>query len=212
MNLKEIKFDTIKRPAVLISVAAVIVLAGVWWFAWMSPEGTKLSQENTQTVQLSNQLQQLDVTLAKDKAQSLQVTQYAKYLNMFATAVPPLPEQAQLFTQLATLANTDKVTMEAVNVPSLGTALGTDVSELAITFTVNGKYEDCLTFLESLYKLPRLLTISNFLPSPLGGSTGSNVISPKKGTPYSFVITGDAYYSSVVSGATQTTPTTLTPA
>ena len=127
MKLQSLNINALKRPVVLITVAAVVIAAALWWVEWMSPEGNKLSTENSELSTLNGQLTTLKVNLAVAKSQEAKVAVYAGYLSMFEAAVPPLPEQGQLTTELSNLANATKVNLLTLSDDSsvIGTPLGT---------------------------------------------------------------------------------------
>ena len=135
-RLQSINLDIVKRPVVLISVAAVIVLAGVWWFAWMSPQGTKLSTINTNVQLLTTKDQQLLQTLKVVEHESTLESKYAGYLTTFSDAVPPTPDAPQLTTQLAALANATHVTLQSLSDDTMLPA--TPVSEVPVSMTIKG--------------------------------------------------------------------------
>ena len=46
-RLRSVNFDLLKSKVVLITTASVLIILLVWYFAWMSPEGTKLQHRST---------------------------------------------------------------------------------------------------------------------------------------------------------------------
>ncbi len=193
-RLQSINLDFVKRPVILISVAAVIVLAGVWWFAWMSPQGSKLSTVNANVAQLQQKYSQLQETLRVVEHESKLESKYAGYLATFSAAVPPTPDAPQLTTQLAALANETHVTLTSLSDDSVLAA--TPVSEVPINITIKGSGSQCLNFLKGIYQMDRLITISAFTPTPsdsAGSGSSVNVLSPGNAG-YTFALTGDAYY------------------
>jgi len=212
-RLQSINLDVVKRPAVLISIAVVIVLAGVWWFAWMSPQGSKLSTVNASVAQLTQKDAQLQLTLKTVQHESTLESKYAGYLATFSAAVPPTPDAPQLTTQLAALANSTHVTLQSLSDNT--TVPATPVSDVPVSMTIKGTGTQCLNFLKGIYQMARLITIADFTPTPtLTGdtSTAVDVLAPGK-TIYSFELTGSAYYYAEIDPlATTSSSTTSTSA
>jgi Tfp pilus assembly protein PilO len=202
IDLKSIRLDWLKRPVTLIAAGSVIVLAMLWWFMWMSPQTAKLATVNDQISTLSTQDNALVATLATDKQYSAKVGLYAGYLKMFATAVPEEPEAGALTTDLATLADSISPSLHITSLTDDSSAPGVAPSLLStvpITLELNGPRQDCFAFLDDLYnqnKIARLITVTDFTPTPLTG-LGSNILKTSTRL-YSFSITGDAYYDPAI--------------
>lgn len=207
-RLGNVNFDVLKRPRVLISIVAVVVLAIVWYLAWWSPESSKLSsvraQETTEKA-----------TIATDRATLAQLTgeahydkQYAGFLKVFQTAVPVQPEQGQLVTDLAALEKADKVTIASIDdSTTVPASTGSTLSTIPVTLSVTGPHIDVLKFLSDLYNLKvagRLLTIQQLNPSPEGvssggnGAVGYNVLQTKDTTNFSLSIQATAYFTGTI--------------
>ncbi|MGH9169675.1 MAG: type 4a pilus biogenesis protein PilO [Acidimicrobiales bacterium] len=211
--------ETLRRPAVWITVAATIIVAIIWYFAWMSPEGNKLSTEQAQESQLHTQLQQEKQVLAEYRTNQENLGTYNKLLGTFSTAVPPSEEAGPLATEIAALANSTGVDLTALGVPPTATALtnssGTDsgLYSVAVSIDVSGKWSQCMKFLNGIYTFPRLITVQSFSPAAVassGPSTTIDLINPPPNTVYDFTMSGTAYFSAAVSGLATTT-TTLAP-
>ncbi len=211
MKLQSLNANALKRPIVLITVGAVLVLAVLWWLLWMSPEGSKLNTVNAQQAQLQSRLSILNQTLQRDEAQAPKASQYATYLSMFAAAVPPLPEAPQLTTELANLANATNVHL--VSLSDDTTVAGTPLGTIPLTMSIQGPRQDCIAFLQGIYNpkmITRLITVSSFTPTPSSGSGGVNILKPSNAL-FTAAITGSAYYDPQIDpslGSTSTTTTT----
>lgn len=210
-RLQSINLEGLKRPTVLISIAAVLVLAGVWWFAWMSPQGSKLTTINANVAQLSAKNQQLQLTLRTVEHESKLESKYAGYLSMFSDAVPPTPDAPQLTTELAALANSTHVTLQSLSDNTTVPAL--PVSDVPVSMTIKGTGTQCLAFLKGLYQMSRLITIADFTPSPAAdtGKSGAavNVLNPGA-LQYTFALTGTAYYYAQIDPLASTTSSSTT--
>ena len=99
-RLQSLRLESLKRPPILISLVAVIVLLAVWYLGWMSPEAAKLTTINQQEQSLTTRLQTLQLQLQSDKANSVLVKRDGRDLAIFAAAVPPVAEAGPLTTSL----------------------------------------------------------------------------------------------------------------
>lgn len=212
MNLQSTKFDAVKRPVTLITVGSVLLLALLWWFLWMSPQGSKLTTVNTQNAALSTQLATLQNTLKIDKTQSAKVNLYAGYLKMFATAVPEVPDAGGLTTALSTLADSISPNLIITTLTDDSTVPGTPLGMVPLSIEITGPRSDCFTFLADLYnpkKISRLITVATFVPTPVTGGSTSSVLKPSN-TIYNVAIAGDAYYDAEIDPGLPGTVTTTT--
>jgi Tfp pilus assembly protein PilO len=212
-------FETFRRPAVWITIVATIVIAAIWYFAWMSPEGNKLSTENAQISNLNTTLAQLNKTLATYKLNQQNLAVYNKLLSVFSTAVPPEEEAGTLTDEIAALADTSGVNLTELSVPfasapiESATGTPTGLYQVSLAIDVAGQWSQCMKFLTGIYTFPRLITIQTFSPSDQSGSATGNVdvINPPGKTPYTFDLTATAYFSAAVSGQVTVTTTTAAP-
>lgn len=211
MKLQSINLNALKRPVVLITVGAVILVAILWWFLWMKPEGNKLSTAQSQQAQYQTTLSNLKDQLIVVQGQAAKAKLYASYLGMFAAAVPPIPEAPQLTTEIATLADTTNVKLTSLSDDTV--VAGTPLSTIPLSINVTGGRQACMAFLAGLYNsklMPRLITVSAITPTPKN-PTG-DVLVPSN-APYTLAITATAYYDpniypSTGSSSVSTTTTT----
>jgi len=212
VNLQSPKFDVIKRPVALIAVASVLVLALLWWFLWMSPQGAKLSKTNAEIATLNTQYGTLQATLKVDEQQSAKVNLYAGYLNMFATAVPEVPDAGALTSEIASLADSISPNLTIVSITDDTTIPGTPLGMVPISVQLLGPRQNCFKFLSDLYnnqKMPRLITISSFAPTPVTPKQGGENVLVNNAQMYNVTIAGDAYYDGDIDpGAAGSVPTT----
>jgi Tfp pilus assembly protein PilO len=196
-RLNNANFDVVKRPKVFGAIIAVIVLAAVFYFAWWSPEGNKLSSINQTKQQEAQQISSLQAQLVTIQREVNFVTKYQSFLTFFGSELPSSPEQGPLYTMLAKLANSDKVSWTLISAttpqpPVAPSTLGT----IPLTMQVGGNHANVLKFLSDLYTLPRLVTIQSVSPSP-NPAPGPlyNVLNLHDQVPFSLSITGTAYFT-----------------
>jgi Tfp pilus assembly protein PilO len=184
-----VTFDLLKRPPVYGTIAGVVVLLLVWWFAWMSPEGNKLASVNTQQSSLQSQIASLNSQIAILKAQSALVPGELPYLAKFNGAVPNLPESGVLTEELFGLMNSTKTFISSLN-DSTVTSSGTGFSTIPVQISVTGSEDQVVNFMKGLYTLPRLVTIQSVTLAP---PTQSDILKPSKAQGFTAAITATAY-------------------
>ncbi|MDA8291338.1 MAG: type 4a pilus biogenesis protein PilO [Actinomycetota bacterium] len=163
----------VQRPAVLVSVVGVLVLALAWWFAWMAPEGTKLAGIRQQQVTAQQTETRLDLRLVQLRAEAKQVRAAAPFLEHFAQAIPPVPDAPDLVVQVYHLAVANGVSLQSVTDDSVQTT-GLGYSTIPVSLSVAGPHDQLLAFVSGLYRLTRLLTIQSVSLSGNGNLNASS--------------------------------------
>jgi type IV pilus assembly protein PilO len=185
----------IRRRAVLVSVAGIVVIALAWWFAWMGPEGHKLvavRQQQTSDQQLQLQL---DLQLIALKAEAKQVHAAAPFLRTFEAAIPSSPDAPDLVVSVYNLATKDGVNLQSITDDSVNSS-GLGYATVPVSLAVAGPHDAVLAFVNGLYGLSRLVTIQSV---SLGGNGNLNA---SNSAAYTASISATAY-------TTQVTTTTI---
>jgi type IV pilus assembly protein PilO len=194
-----VNIDLLKRPAIFGTIIGVLVIALIWWFAWMSPEANKLANVNSQATLAQTQITQLTATVASLKEQSALLPSEVPYLAHFEVAIPNLPESGVLTSQLAQLAHTTGSTISSLSdatvVPSGA------YSVIPVSIVIGGTHNGIEQFIKDIYTMPRLLTISSISLTPPGTQPDLNKSSNAPG--FSATISADAYTTFI--------PPTVTP-
>jgi Tfp pilus assembly protein PilO len=216
MSSMNLNLEWVKRPAVFGTIIGTIVIALVWWMAWMSPEASKLSAVETQQTAAQGQIAQLQGEIASLKAQSTQLTKEIPYLKFFQSQIPPLPLQGQLTAQLYQLSLTTHTFISALSDNSVappttasvsstsGSTASPAYSTMPISIEVAGSHNGVAAFLQGLYHLGRLVTIQQVSLTPPTQSPNLNSNTNTSG--FSAAITATAYTTYVP--ANPTAPTT----
>lgn len=204
-QLRSLNLDVVKRPRVLAAIGGILLLLIVFYFAWWSPEGHKLSSVKTQELSQATQITTLQANLRQAELESEFVSKYQTYLSFFSNQVPVLPEEGQLVYELGRLSNADGVDLTSVSADTTVAAVPpATLSTIPVSMTVTGAHDNILRFLAGIYTLPRLITIQSIQPSPTGASSGAgssyNVLRHDS-TAFSIAISGTAYFSGTVSTA-----------
>ena len=191
-RLQGINFDLLKSKVVLITTGIVIVLLIVWWFAWMTPEASKLATVQQQITADNTTATQLNMELILLKAEKKLVLRELPYLKKVTTAIPPAEDPPGIVDSLNTLANKtgcDLLSVTPSNVPSPSSVTG--LSLIGVSFSVTGVHKNLFAFLKDFYSMTRLMTINNVSFAP--GGTTPNILAVGDGQPYSMSVSATAY-------------------
>jgi len=190
-RLRTINLDLLKSKVVLAVAGGVIVLLIVWWFAWMVPEGNKLTSVQQQVTADQATVAQLNVELAALKVEKALVIRELPYLKKVTAAIPPIMDPPGIVDELNTLANTTHCKLETVTPADVPTASGvTGLSIIPVSFTVSGTHRNVFIFLNGVYTLKRLLTINTL---GLAGGSPSNILAVNDGQQYTMSVSANAY-------------------
>jgi Tfp pilus assembly protein PilO len=194
-KLNSLNFDVLKRPRVLGSIGAVIVLLAAFYFAWWSPEGNKLSSINTTKQKQVTQIAGLRNQLATLITESHFVNQYQNFLTFFGSEVPIQPEEGQLVYMLGKLSTSDKVDITQVSANTTVPATPpSTLSTIPITMIATGAHSNLVKFLSDLYGLPRLITIQSITPAPTAAPNATYNVLTRDAQPFQLTISGTAYF------------------
>jgi Tfp pilus assembly protein PilO len=186
--MKSDQLALLKQRNVLITVGVLIVVAIIWWLAFMQPEASKLSSVEAHETSLRNEQAQLSDQLIALEAEKRQVLASGTFLTRFGLAVPSLPDQGLLVVQLDHLALAEGVTITLIGDNTIDPpAAGTRYSTLPINMTISGPYVRVRNFVSGLYRLPRLLTIQQLVLSGQGNVNQASM------APFSATIDATAY-------------------
>jgi Tfp pilus assembly protein PilO len=200
-RLRSVNLDLLKSKVVLIATGTVIVLLIVWWFAWMSPEGTKLTSVQQQVTSDQSMVTQLNAELRALQAEKQLVLQELPYLKKVTTAIPPTVDPPGIVDQLYTLAVKTGCKLGSVSTTNTTTPSATaGLATIPVSFTVSGAHRSIFTFLTDFYTLQRLITINTVSLSPAG--TSPNILAIGDGQQYTMTVTAQAYTTLVAPAAT----------
>ncbi len=199
-RLASINTDALRRPRLLAALGVLVLLAGIWYFAWWSPEGHKLASVQAQQLTAQQRVDQLQTSLNVLEHENSVVQRYRNFLTFFGSEVPVQPEQGQLVYQLGKLETADNVQLTSIDVSTtVPAATGSALSTIPVTMSVSGPHANVMKFLSDLYQLPRLITIQSVAPAPSQGAGASYNVLGHDSVPFNLSITGTAYFSGSVS-------------
>lgn len=190
----------LKRPLVFGPIVAIIVLALVWWLAWESPENAKLASVQQQQTAIEATQARLTTELALLQAEAKQVHVGLPFLRRYEQAIPPTPEAPQLVTELDALALRTGVTLSSVADNTLTPpAKPGGLTTIPVSMSISGTHAQVLAFIQGLYSLPRLLTLTTV---SLSVPSGGNVLNLHESLTYGATISAVAYTSYAPPAAT----------
>lgn len=202
-KIRSLNLEVLKRPRVLGAVGVVLVLLIAWYFAWWSPESSKLASVQQQQTRQTQQISVLNAHLQEIIREDAIVAKYQNFLAFFGSQVPVQPEQGQLVYMLGRLEKSDNVDISSINASTTAApTTGSTLSTIPITMSVSGPHNNVVKFLADLYSLPRLITIQSVSPSPTAAPSGTYNVLGRDKVPFQLSLTGTAYFS----GQVATTP------
>ena len=198
-KIRSANLDILKRPRVLGAIGVVVVLLIAWYFAWWSPESSKLASVQQQQVKQTQQISSLNARLQEIVREDAIVAKYRNFLTFFGSQVPVQPEQGQLVYMLGRLEKSDNVDISSINASTTSPpATGSTLSTIPISMSVSGPHNNVIKFLSDLYSLPRLITIQSVSPSPTAAPAGVYNVLGRDKVPFQLTLTGTAYFSGQV--------------
>lgn len=162
----------LRRPLVAGSIAGVVVLSLLWWFAWMTPEAHKLAAVRQQQVNEQQSEVRLTLKLAQLSAEAKQVHAAAPFLGAFGQAIPASPDAPDLVVAIYRLAVQDGVSLQSVTDNSVVQS-GLGYSTIPVALALSGPHDNVLSFVAGLYQLSRLLTVQSVALSGSGNLNSS---------------------------------------
>lgn len=150
----------IRRPKVMLVVAAALVVVLVWVLAFFVPQGHKLSSLRQQEASLQRAVDAGNAKVARlrnETHHSAQIETMVKKLEAYAPTTSDI-------SYIALLSNTAKAS--GVSVTSIGPGSATPVAgssfqSIPFAATVTGPYDNLLAFIRAVYAMPRLTDINS---------------------------------------------------
>ena len=164
----------------LIIAGAALVVALVLWIALISPQNSKLSSLQAQTVSLQAQQASIQERLASLQSEGAKLSTNCADLQKISTQIPSVQtptdidaEESSFESQFNTLASSSGVTLSQFSgfAPASATAGTTastaspsagGVTAVPTTLTVQGDYGQITAFINGLDNFPRLFVIQKF--------------------------------------------------
>jgi Tfp pilus assembly protein PilO len=201
----------------LFIAGGALVIALILWVALISPQNSKLSSLQAQSVQLQGQEASVQARLSSLQSEGLKLSSNCADLQKISTQIPSVQsptdidaEESSFESQFNQLAATSGVSLAqfsgfapasatagATGTAAVGSTAG--VTAVPTTLTVQGDYAQMTAFVNGLDKFPRLFVIQKFILAYGSAASGSSNSS-------SSTAASSSSDSSSASGATTGTP------
>jgi type IV pilus assembly protein PilO len=191
-RLRNFNLDLLKSKVILATIGGVVVLLLVWWFAWMTPEASKLSTVQAQEQTYTNTRAELRLELATLKSDKAHVLREIPYLKKIEAAIPSAEDPPGIVDSLNSLArktDCDLLSVTPADTPTASSIKGLEA--ISVSISVSGSHRNIFTFLEDFYSMKRLMTINSISLTPGGSST--NIFALNDGAQYSLSLSAEAY-------------------
>jgi len=167
---------TWRSPIVLITGGVAILILLIWLVAWFFPQGTKLSKLQKQETTLQTQIAQGNEKVALLKKQALNTPALEAMKSQLDTYVPSTADVYPYIKTLSQTASSAGVTPTNLSPSAPAKPTTGTFTEIAVSMTVKGTYDNIYGFIKDLYALPRLTTIVSVGIS--GGGPSTNRTTP----------------------------------
>ena len=163
----------LKNRTVMIAIAAGLLIVLIWFLAFFSPQGKDLTKYKAQETQLQVQQSALEAQLAQLRATSKAAPQLEALQTQYANLIPPTADIYNYINIMSGTAATAGVHLVSITPASAGSVVpGTGLQAIPISVVTQGTYDATLSFIKSIYALPRLTVINAMTLS--GGGPGTN--------------------------------------
>lgn len=185
----------LRRPLLWVPVIAVGLLAA-WWFAWMTPQATKLASARQTKLNDQATIASLQAKVAQLKGVVKKEADAKHFLHIFSRAVPPAADAPRLVVDVYHLAERNHCKLQSITDNTVDTA-GGGYSSIPVSLTVSGSRGGIVQFVDGLYRLKRLVTIQQL---QLSGPANRDVLTGGGGT-FTATISATAYTTSVTASS-----------
>ncbi len=158
--------STLVRPRIFLSLLAALLIVVIWAFAFFLPEGAKISTLKTQETALEQKVQQGDSTVARLKHTYQHSAQLKSMQASLNSAVPSEADAYNYVHALSAAATAAGVHLTSISITSTPTSAsqgssssGASVDQMPVTVNAKGTYDQYLSLISGIYKLPRLTDI-----------------------------------------------------
>ncbi|MHB8317895.1 MAG: type 4a pilus biogenesis protein PilO [Acidimicrobiales bacterium] len=169
--------DVVRKPVVMISIIAVVVIVAIWLFAFYMPENNKISKYNSQVSTLQAKQASLNAELTQLKTTQAHTPLLNAMQTQFATLIPPSADIYVYNLQFDNIAKLNGISPQSIDLgvgatTSAPAATKAAYETIPITVSTKATYDQVLGLIKSIYGLPRLTTINSITLS--GGGVNTN--------------------------------------
>ena len=201
--------ETLRRPAALGVVIALVVFGGWWKLLWQ-PQGAALASVHRQTQAAASNLLTVEQNIGHLKHLKTISPQLTALEKTLSAAVPPGDAVDQFILTLNDLVQQSGVTISTTSLspPTGATTAGLGI--ITIHLTVTGDYFAVQHFLDALRGSARIVIIDALAETPVR-SSGKAAISGVSATMTAHLLTGLAAPSGAAAAIVSAPPTTAAP-
>ncbi|MGO9456952.1 MAG: type 4a pilus biogenesis protein PilO [Acidimicrobiales bacterium] len=167
---------TIKRPRVLLSIVAAVVIVLIWAVAFFIPEGNKISSLKAEQATIDSKMAIGNAKVSRYRHTYQHSAQLKTVQTQLNAAVPADADAYNYVQSLSAAAGAAGVHLTAISISSTPSRSSTPRSaaleQTPVTMTVKGTYDQLLSLITKIYKLPRLTDIDGM--DITGGGATSN--------------------------------------
>jgi Tfp pilus assembly protein PilO len=208
-----------------IFAGSMIALLVVWFVTLYHPRTAQIAKSQATAVAAQSQADQLQVQVARFKAEIAAAPRLQAELQRLQDAIPNTPNLAQFILDVNDAAQEAGITISTISpsAPALGTAhaVGSTATggasgaaappAIRISLSTTGTFFTLIDFINKLNAMPRLLVVDTFGLSP-GGSASTLGTSPSAASPpLSATFAIRMFTTTAASTTTSTTLPTATP-
>ncbi len=194
-----------KRNALIVMAAALVVIILAWFFLIYSPKGDDLKTAQTAVTTEEAKTQDLQNTLSRLQAQAKSAPQQQALLRKFDQAIPKTPDEGEFIIQMRKIADSAGIEFLSIT-PSPPAAAGTS-SVIALNISISGSFFQVKNYLTKLENLERLVIVDGINISS-GSGTGSTSTGSSDTTTLSVSLTARMFTRAPAAAAAGTTPPT----
>lgn len=163
-----------------IAGGVLVIVVVAWYLIGFRPESHRLASIKSQTASMQQSIPGLQAHLTSLQHEKALLSKRKALLAQYRKAIPTKADPADLIDQVRDLAKDSKVTLKSLSPqPPSSSASGsstsasgaTGVSTLQASVQVEGTYNEVISFVDGLYKLPRLVEVTSIQMS--GGAAGA---------------------------------------
>jgi len=165
----------LRRPAFVITAAAVVVVVLVWLFVFFIPQSHKLTSLGAERVSLNALITKDNAKLQTLREETHHVGQIQAMDNTLTGYVPRTEEVYTYVHTLSAAAKSSGVSITSLGPGALAAVPGTLYMAVPITVSVKGTFGEIRAFLQAVYNLPRLTDVNALTITTGGGTVGGRV-------------------------------------
>lgn len=161
----------------LVGVLVAVLLAVAWWFFFIAPRNTKISEANDEVARLQDMASVLTVQLGQLRNIRDHEVEYLAAIGKLEALIPERPLLEEFIEQINELAETTGVELRTL-APALPIALeDSDLRQISVSCTLEGEFFEVIGFLFGLSEMDRLVRVDGIAVSSGQDEAGATILS-----------------------------------